>query len=137
MSPASYLTAPPRDAGRNCSTGLHAPLASPRVWTTAIWVALIVGFIAGSAAIAYLVMHVLQCLRALKRLRRGVGKELERLADLGEATADRLETATDTAQVESSISRLRVDLARLTVLREALDEANATFDRIGFAYPRK
>jgi hypothetical protein len=107
------------------------------MWTTAIWVALIVGFIAGSVAIAYLATHVLQCLRVLKRFRRGVGKELARLADLGEVTADRLETATDTAQVESSISRLRADLARLTVLREALDEANATFDRMSFAYLRK
>ena len=82
-------------------------------------------------------MRVLESLRALKRFRRGLGSELERLADLGEVTADRLETAADTAQLESSLSRLRADLARLAVLREALDEANATFDRLGLAYLRK
>jgi hypothetical protein len=107
------------------------------VWNTLIYLALVVGFLVGSAAIAYLVVHVLRSLRALNRLRRGVGGELERLADLGEATADRLESAGDTEQLESSLSRLRADLARLAVLRQALDEANATFQRFGLAYPRK
>jgi hypothetical protein len=107
------------------------------VWNTAIYGALIVGFLVGSAAIAYLAVHVRDSMRALKRLRRELGSELERLADLGEVTADKLETAADTARLESSLTRLRADLARLAVLREALDEANQTFDRMGLAYPRK
>jgi hypothetical protein len=109
------------------------------VWNWAIYGALIAGFLAGSAAIAYLVVRALEGWRALKRLRRGIGRELERLADLGEATADKLETvtATDAAKVESSLTRLRVDLARLAVLRQALDESQDAFKRFAFVYPRK
>jgi hypothetical protein len=107
------------------------------VWNWAIYGALIVGFLAGSAAIAYVLVRTLEAWRALKRWRRGVGKALERLADLGEAMADKLETATDPAKVESSLSRLRVDLARLAVLRQALDEAEDAFKRFAFVYPRK
>ena len=107
------------------------------MWNWAIYGALIVGFLAGAAAIAYLTVRALEAWRALKRLRRGLGRELDRLADLGEATADKLETATDTAKLESSLSRLRVDLARFAVLRQALDEAQDTFQRFALVYPRK
>ncbi len=136
MSPASYLTAPPRDAGR-----IVAPVPRratiPGVSDWAIYAALIVGFLAGLAAIAYLLVRALEAWRALKRLRRGLGRELERLADLGEATADKLETVTDNAQLESSLSRLRVDLARFAVLRQALDEAQESFGWLALVYPRK
>jgi hypothetical protein len=109
------------------------------VWDWAIYGALIVGFLAGSAAIAYLVVGALEGWRAFNRLRRGIARELERLADLGEATADKLEaiTVADMAKVESSLTRLRVDLARFAVLRQALDEAQDAFKRFAFVYPRK
>jgi hypothetical protein len=136
MSPASYLTAPPRVAGRNCSTGFPHGY-DPGVWNWAIYGALIVGFLAGCAAIAYLVVRALEAWRALKRLRRGLGRELERLADLGEVTADKLGAATDSEKLESSLSGLRVGLARFAVLRRALDEAQDTFKRFALVYPRK
>jgi hypothetical protein len=107
------------------------------VWNWGIYGALLVGFIAGTAAIVYLVVRVLDSWRMFKRLRRGLGRELERLADIGEATADRLETASDTAELESSLSRLRADLARLAVLREALGEAEDTFSRYALVLPRR
>ena len=107
------------------------------VWNWAIYAALIVGFFAGLAALAYLAVRALEAWRAVKRFRRGLGRELERLADLGEATADKLETATDNAQLESSVSRLRVDLARFAVLRQALDEAEGTFGWVALVDPRK
>jgi hypothetical protein len=107
------------------------------VWNWAIYGALIIGFLAGSAALAYLVVRALTGWRTFKRLRRGIGRELGKLADLGEATADKLGTATDTAELESSVTRLRVDLARLAVLRAALDEAQDTFRRFAVVYPRK
>jgi hypothetical protein len=107
------------------------------VWNWAIYGALIAGFLAGSAAVAFLAVRALDGWRTLKRFRRGLGRELARLADLGEATADKLETATDGAELESSISRLRVGLARLAVLRQALDEVQDTFKRFTLIYPRK
>ena len=78
-------------------------------------------------------MRALQGWRALKRLRRHLGKELERLADLGEATADKVEAASDTAELDASLARLRVTLARLAVLRAALDEATSP---VAAVFPR-
>jgi MFS family permease len=136
MSPASYLTAPPRAVA-----GIVAPVFGtatiPGVWNWAIYGALIVGFLAGAGALALLLARALEAWRTFKRLRRGIGRELERLADLGEATADKLGTATDTAKVEASLSQLRVDLARFAVLRHALDEAQDTFRRLAWIYPSK
>lgn len=107
------------------------------MWNWAIYGALIAALLAGFAAIAYLAVRALEGWRALKRLRRGVGRELERLADLGEVTADKLETATDTATLESSLSRLRVDLARFAVLRRALDEAQEPFRFLALVFSRR
>jgi hypothetical protein len=107
------------------------------VWNWAIYATLIVGFLAGSAAIAFLVVRALEGWRTLKRLRRGLGRELLRIADLGDVTADKLGTATDSTELESSLSRLRVGLARLAVLRRALDEVQDTFERFTLVYPRK
>ena len=107
------------------------------MWNWAIYGALIVAFLAGAGALALLGVRALAGWRALKRLRRGVGGGLERLADLGEATANKLGAATDTAKLDTSLSRLRVDLARFAILRQALDEAQATFRRFAWIYPSK
>ena len=58
------------------------------------------------AALGFHLVSVLRGWRALKRLRRHLGKELERLADLGEATADKVEAASDTAELDASLARL-------------------------------
>ena len=103
----------------------------------AIYGALTIGFLAGTGAIALVVVRVLQAWRAFKHLRRGIAGELERLAELGEATADKLGTATDTTKVDESLSRLRVALAQFAVLRSALDEAQDVFKRLAWIYPAK
>jgi hypothetical protein len=103
----------------------------------AVYGALIAGFLAVAVAIAFVVVRVLQALRALKRLRRHTARELVRLADLGELTAEKVGTATDTAGVEESLGRLRVSLARFAVLRAALGEATDLVGRVAAVYPRK
>jgi hypothetical protein len=132
MSPASYLTAPPRVAG--AIVALSTTIA-PVDWT--IYGALIAGFLAVSGASAFLVVRILQGRRMLKRFRRHLAKELQRLADLGEQTAEKVETAGDTAQLDESLGRLRVTLARFAVLRAALDEATDAVTRVTAVYPRK
>jgi len=107
------------------------------MWNWAIYGALIAGSLAVIAASGFLAVRVLQGWRLVKRLRRHLGKELERLADLGEATADKMAAASDTAEIEASVSRLRVTLARLAVLRAAIDEVRGTFRPIAAVFPRK
>lgn len=98
-----------------------------------IYAALIAGTLAVFAALGFLGVRMLQGWRTLKRLRRHLGKELERLADLGEATADKVGTASDTAELDASVAGLRVSLARLAVLRAALDEATGP---VAAVFPR-
>jgi hypothetical protein len=104
-------------------------------WT--IYVALIAGFLAVAGATAFLVVRVLQAWRAFKRLRRHLGKELDRLATLTEQTAESTARASDQTKLEQSLARLRLALAQFSVLRGAVDEATATFGRFTALYPRK
>jgi hypothetical protein len=103
----------------------------------AIWTALLVGGLAVLSALGYLGVRVLQWWRTFKRFRRHLGKELERLADAGERTAEAAARATDTTELGRSLGRLRVTLARFAVLREALDEATGAVGRLAAVYPRK
>jgi hypothetical protein len=43
----------------------------------------------------------------------------------------------ETAELQESLGRLRVSLAKLAVLRAALDEAEITFGRVAAVVPRK
>jgi hypothetical protein len=102
----------------------------------AIWAALIVGVVATIAATAFLVVRILRAWRDFKRFRRHLGKELDRLADVGEVTVQRLETAGDTRELEEAVSHLQTSLARLAVLRMHLDESLEPFKRISAALAR-
>jgi hypothetical protein len=107
------------------------------MWNWLIYGALIAGAVAVVAASGFLAVRILQGWRMLKRLRRHLAKELERLADLGDATADKIAAASDTAEIEASVSRLRTSLARLAVLRAAIDEVRGTFGPLAAVLPRK
>jgi hypothetical protein len=103
----------------------------------AIYAALALGFLAVAAGLVFLVVRVLEAWRAFKRLRRHLRRELERLADLGERTAESAARALDTSELDASLARLRIALARFALLREAIDEATGTFGRFAAVYPRK
>src|SRR3981189_2345009 len=102
-------------------------------WTT--YAALAVGGTAALAAAVFFVVRALRAWRDLKRFRRHLGKELDRLARLSEATVQKLETASDTRELDESLSRLRVTLARFAVHRASLDESLDTFPRSNAGYP--
>jgi 3-deoxy-D-manno-octulosonic-acid transferase len=104
-------------------------------WT--IYGALIAGFLALVAAVAFLAVRALQAWRDFKRLRRRAVKELDVFSALAEETAERAARAGDQPRLVASVDRLRVSLARLAVLRGALDEVDDTFARVTAVYPRK
>jgi hypothetical protein len=102
----------------------------------AIYAALIAAFLTSTAATALVGVRGLRAWRDLKRFRRHLAKELDRLADVSEVAAQKLETASDTRELDESLTRLRVTLARFAVLRASLDESLATFGRLSLIYPR-
>jgi hypothetical protein len=107
------------------------------MWDWAIWGALILSAVAGTGAIAVLTMRAREVWRSFKATRRRVLDGLGEFAAKAEVTADRAATAGDTAELQASLGRLRLSLARLAVLREALDEAQETFGRATAFVPRK
>jgi hypothetical protein len=107
------------------------------MWNWLIYAALGIGALAILGALALLAVRALQAWRSFKRLRRHVARELDRLADLGEATADKVARATDTEELDRSLASLRISLAQLAVLREALDEVSDTIGSVTAFVPQK
>jgi hypothetical protein len=107
------------------------------MWNWAIWGALIVAALAGSAALALLARRALTAWRDIMDTRRDVVRRLDQLSARGEATAEKVAAAGDTPEVQASLGRLRVSLAQLDVLRAAIDEAQVTFGRVTAVVPRK
>jgi hypothetical protein len=95
------------------------------MWNWLIYAALAVAVLTTTGWLAVLAVRVLQAWRNLKRLRRHVAKELDRLADLAEQTADKVEAVSDTGELDRSLASLRSSLAQAAVLREAWDEATS------------
>ena len=93
------------------------------MWDWAIWSALIVGGLAGIAAIGLFVRHLIGAWRTLTDARRHAAETLAALAAKGEQTAAKAEAAGDTTELTESVGRLRASLAQLSVLQTALDEA--------------
>jgi hypothetical protein len=107
------------------------------MWDWAIWAALIAGGLAIVGALAYLGVRALQAWRDFKRVRRHLLGAAEAVTAQGEAVADGAADALDTSDVTESLARLRGSLARLAVLREAVDEAQDALGRIVSVMPRK
>ena len=104
-------------------------------WT--IYVGLGAGVLAVVGGAVFLTIRILEAWRTLKRLRRHLGRELDRLDALGRQTSESAARAADQETLTRSLDRLRSALAQLAVLRSALDEATGTFTRLTAVYPRK
>ena len=107
------------------------------MWDWAIWGSLIVVFIVGIATLALVVVRSREAWRDVRYAGRDTVRRLDEITAKAEATADRLETAGDTAELEESLGRLRVSLAQLAVLTDALDEVQDGVGRVAAVLPRK
>ena len=95
------------------------------MWNWALYGALIAAALLVVGAFALLVVRVLQGWRDVKRLRRHVFRDLDRLFERVETFAEKAANIADTSRLETSFGRLRRSLARLATLRAAFDEATA------------
>jgi FtsZ-interacting cell division protein ZipA len=100
------------------------------MWNWLVYAALIVAVLAILGGLALLAVRVLQAWRSFKRLRRHVFRDLDLAAQKAEATLDKIESVSDTEKLDTSLAHLRVSLAQLALLREAVDEALALVPRL-------
>ena len=108
------------------------------MWDWAIWGALIVVVVAGTAALVLFALRVQQAWRAARDTPRDVLRRLDEFSRKAEAVAEKVAAASDaTVELEGSIERLRISLAQLAVLRAALDEATGTVGRVAAYLPHK
>ncbi len=131
MSPASYLAAPPRVAGRIVA---HAGTIVG-VWDWAVWATLAFAVLATLGAGALAAVRLVSGWRALTRARRQLAAHLGDLAARGEATTDKLAVAGDRHELGERLARLRGSLAQLTVLRGALADADDALGWLGVFAP--
>ena len=138
MSPASYLTAPPRVAA-----SIVAPQAPEDTVVTMArmsllaWVSLLFFAVALVGSAAYATVHGLRTWRAARALSGAVGPGLDRIsrgAEHAEAHATRLSDGS--VQLSLAAERLQRSLAQLDILRDAATRARATLDPRQ-AFPRK
>ena len=102
-----------------------------------VWGALAAGFAAATGGLVFFAVRALQTWRDFKRARRHLFKGLEEISTKGEQTAEKAAALGETEEMERTLARLRRSLARLAVLRGALDEAQDTFGRVLVFVPRK
>ena len=131
MSPASYLTAPPRDAAYIVALSISA-VGPVSVRVMVLWISLAVLLVAVLAGIAYCVVRGFQLYRNAKRVGGTIGAEVERISAVtleierqnaaAAAAAERLHGATD----KLAVSRARLQL-QLAALREAQALVRRTF----------
>jgi hypothetical protein len=108
------------------------------MWDRAIWGALIVVALAGTAALALFALRTRQAWRDARDTPRDVLSRLDDFSGKAEAVAEKVTAGSDTTgELEASVERLRVSLAQLAVLRAALDEATGTVGRVAAYLPYK
>jgi hypothetical protein len=124
MSPASYLTAPPRVAAT-----IVAPVMS-------FWIALAVLLVGVVAGIAYAVVRGIAMWRQIKRTGATLNVETARIADASAQIQEHLDRASaSSALLGDAAERLAVSRAKLDVQLQALREARRTVRRVLWFLP--
>src|SRR5262245_16405467 len=102
-----------------------------------VWIALIFLLLATTVGAVYVFLHARRFFRTAKSVSAemdGAVRHLERGVDLLNANMEKAESATP--RLEASVTRLRRSVARLVVLRAALQESLEPFAWLAAVYPR-
>jgi hypothetical protein len=102
------------------------------------WLALTIALVLTVASAIFVTLRGLEAFRALKRLGRSVGAELDRIETATDQVERQLALAAKSGtKLEASLTRLRASRAQLNVLTSALADVRAAVGRVTAVYPRK
>lgn len=102
------------------------------------WLALTVALLLVIGSAIYLTLTGLAVFRDVKRLRRKVTAELDRIATASGQIERHLALAAESgSRLEASLARLRESRARLNVLTSALADVRASVGRVTAVVPKK
>jgi hypothetical protein len=134
MSPASYLTAPPRVAATSVPNARRYDDFVP--WWT--WVALGIFLVAVLAAGTLATSRAVGAIRAAQSAQGTITSELGRLLKAAEDLERRLGALEERrAQIEERTEALKKSLAKLSLLGWALADSREAVTRLRRAVPRK
>jgi hypothetical protein len=134
MSPASYLTAPPRVAATRIPKDERYDAFVP--WWTWVSLALFLGVIAVTAVIA--IVLSLRTYRFLRETQKRLLVALEDLSRDAEAVERRFEKASErAAELEARLASLQRSAEKLGVLQWAMSDSIDAVNRLRHAVPRK
>ena len=135
MSPASYLTAPPRDAAYIVALPNSGGKAVS-FWAMVFWVSLAVLLVALVAGIAYCVLRGLQLYRNAKRASGAITAEMDRISEVTrEIEGHTAKAAAASERLKGATGRLALSRARLDVQLAAVREAQAQLRRTFWFVP--
>ena len=135
MSPASYLTAPPRDATSIVALSSGAVRACT-VAGMAFWGALALFFAALLVGLAYVVVRGLALWRLAKRTGNTFTSELDRISLVsGQIDSELAKASASAERLQNANGRLSVSRARLDVQLAAIREARAQVRRTFWFVP--
>src|SRR2546423_4660803 len=147
MSPASYLTAPPRVAAKSLAPKppegplqepLSQPPCDPRPVLVPVWVALGLSLAVVLAALAFAVTRGLGAWRTYKQFRRRVVDGQAELLRRAAAIERRMGAANESAiPLQRAQAELQDSLATAGVLSGAVGEGRATVGRLTGLVPSK
>jgi hypothetical protein len=143
MSPASYLTAPPRVAGESiapfCASRGCAQEPCDYALLVSVWlIALIFSALVVIAALVHLVRRGLQLYRAARDSGTALGDGVTRVSESAEQTALKAERVSeDSERMAAAVERLSRSRAQLDVLLTAIREVRDSLGRVTALVPRK
>jgi hypothetical protein len=135
MSPASYLTAPPRVAGWIVAPGRADSIAA--MWGWIVLAAAVLALAAVGVSGWLLATRALRTWRAVRRLQDTTLTELERLGDAAAATGERAGRLAEDERLSRSLDDLERSRAELAVLQSAVQEVRDMVGRVTAVVPRK
>ncbi|MDX6453550.1 MAG: hypothetical protein QOH16_3599 [Gaiellaceae bacterium] len=138
MSPASYLTAPPRDAASIVAPSVRKTVVTMPGMALLTWISLLFLVVAVVGSIAYAATRALGAWRTFRRFSRttsaAIGGVLETAA---EAEGHALAFTEGTEKLSAALARLEQSRARLAVIQAAASQARTSLSSLRGAVPRK
>ncbi|MCW2963476.1 MAG: hypothetical protein JWO17_728 [Actinomycetia bacterium] len=138
MSPASYLTAPPRDAASIVALSVHKTVVTMPRMSLLTWVSLLFLVVAIVGSIAVAVSRGLHTWRTFRRFSKttsaAIGEVLETAA---EAERHAVAFTEGTEKLSAALERLEESRTELAVIQAAAAEAKASLFAFRGAVPRK
>ena len=138
MSPASYLTAPPRVAGASiASRKSRARAGYDRVMPFVI-VSAVVSVLAFGAAAAFAVVRGLALWRGFRSFSGQLGEALDHVSQAGERASEKASTLGDGNEaLTPSLERLATSRAQLSVVLAAVSDVRASLGGVTGVMPKK